>query len=133
MFHITTKLDYGLILLRSLAVRFASGPIPLKTIAQENHLPYHYLAQIVIPLKAAGIIKSQEGAHGGYQLARKASSITLKEVSAVLAPERKGDTCLLDEGGVCKKKGGCSVSPWWGNFNRRFQKLLRETTLADLI
>lgn len=133
MFHITAKLDYGLMLLRSLAERFADGPVSLKTIAKKNRLPFRYLTQIVIPLKAAHIITSQEGAHGGYRLARKPSSITLKEVSSVLAPERKEDACMLDEGGVCKKKGGCSVSPWWGNFNRRFQRLLNETTIADLL
>ncbi|MBI4090966.1 MAG: Rrf2 family transcriptional regulator [Candidatus Komeilibacteria bacterium] len=133
MFHITTKFDYGLILLRSLAERSARGPISLKIIAREHHLPYHYLAQIATPLKTAGIITSREGVHGGYELARKPSRITLKEVSAILVSGKKGDKCLLDDGGVCRKKDGCSVSPWWGTFNRRFQRLLQKTTIADLI
>ena len=132
MFHITTKLDYGLILLRSLALRYEKGPIPLKQIAEENRLPYHYLVQIAAPLKAAGFLKSREGAHGGYELAYKPESITLKQVSAVLTPQKK-DGCLLDQKGVCKRKDGCSVSPWWGQFNRRFQRLLNEMTIAHLL
>lgn len=133
MFQITTKLDYGLILLRSLVLHAGEGPRSIKRIAQENRLPYHYLAQIAIPLKGAGIIKSHEGARGGYELARAPESITLKEVSTILTPEKKNNRCVLDDKGVCKKKGGCSVSPWWNQFNRRFQRLLSEMTLDDLL
>lgn len=133
MFQISSKLDYGLILLRALALRSRRGPVALKTIAEEERLPYRYLTQIVIPLKRAGIVKSYEGIRGGYELAVPPERVTLQEISAILAPRVKLNRCLLEGSDVCHRKEACTMSPWWKQFNRRFQKMLSGTTLADLI
>ncbi len=133
MFQINSRLDYGLILLRSLALHYDEGLRPLKTIADENRLPYRYLAQIVMPLKNAGIVRGREGARGGYRLGRKPGMITLQEVTLILSPRKRLNRCLLTDHRVCKLKEGCSMSEWWFRFNERFQKLIRNMTLEDLI
>ncbi|OGY89562.1 MAG: hypothetical protein A3B30_02315 [Candidatus Komeilibacteria bacterium RIFCSPLOWO2_01_FULL_52_15] len=133
MFAISTKLDYGLIVLRELALSYRKGPRPLRSIARKHGLPFAYVGQIVVPLRAAGFLRSQEGAHGGYELARSPKHITLKEVSEALAPHVKLNRCLLEDKEVCRRKNRCSMSPWWMHFNQRFQKMLSDITLADLL
>ena len=44
-----------------------------------------YLSQIIIPLKANGLITTFRGAHGGYTLSRPASEIKLREIIEPLA------------------------------------------------
>ena len=133
MFQINTKLDYGLITLRSLALNYRNGPLSLSSIAADNHLPYHYLTQIINPLKRAGVVESYEGAKGGYTLTRKPEEISLREITMILAPRKKLNRCLRTDHHACKLKRTCGMSSWWFQFNMRFQKLIDNISLADLV
>ena len=133
MFQISTKVDYGLIVMRSLALHYAEGPVSLRTIAEENQLPYRYLTQIVMPLRRAALIKSFEGSRGGYQLSRNPSSITLQDIARVLAPHKRLNRCLRTDHAACSLKHQCSMSSWWLHFNVRFQKMIHDIKLSDLV
>ncbi|OGY92385.1 MAG: hypothetical protein A3B31_03485 [Candidatus Komeilibacteria bacterium RIFCSPLOWO2_01_FULL_53_11] len=133
MFQISTRLDYGLILMRSLALHYAKGPVSLRVIAEENRLPYRYLMQIVMPLRSALLIRSFEGSRGGYQLSRDPGSITLQDIARVLAPHKRLNRCLRTDHASCSLKHQCSMSSWWLHFNVRFQKMIHDIKLSDLI
>jgi len=133
MFQVSTKLDYGLILLRSLALHYKEGPVSLKVIATENHLPYHYLTQIATPLRKAGFITSFEGVKGGYHLTKKPSQINLQEVSMALAPKKRLNRCLKTDHDACPLRNTCGMASWWFQFNIRFQKLIKDIKLSDLV
>ena len=133
MFQISTKVDYGLIVMRSLALHYAEGPVSLRTIAEENQLPYRYLTQIVMPLRRAALIKSFEGSRGGYQLSRNPSSITLQDIALALAPHKRLNRCLRTDHAACSLKHQCSMSSWWLHFNVRFQKMIHDIKLSDLV
>ncbi len=63
-------------------------PIRARVIAERYHLPENYLAQILLQLKAAGLVYSTRGAAGGYRLARSAEAISLGEVlDAIEGPQ----------------------------------------------
>jgi Rrf2 family protein len=64
----------------ALALRYRDGISLLKDVARQEDISEKYLGQIIIPLKAAGLIVSQRGAHGGYSLARPPEDITVKDV-----------------------------------------------------
>ena len=51
-----------------LAAHHDKGPTPLREIAKRQDLSVKYLEQLIIPLKAAGFIRSVRGARGGYTL-----------------------------------------------------------------
>ena len=133
MFKITTKVDYGIIILRALALQYGKAPVSLKIIAQQNSLPYHYLGQVITPLKKAGLVESHEGLNGGYRLARSPKKISLQEIALILSPRQKLNRCLLEDHEQCKRAKSCDVAPWWFQFNIRFEKLIQDITLADLI
>jgi Rrf2 family protein len=63
-----------------LARRYNQGPIRIREIAEEEHLPEKFLEIILLDLKNARIVESTRGARGGYQLRRPASKIFLSEV-----------------------------------------------------
>ena len=48
------------------------------------HIPQHYLEQLLVHLRRAGIVASFRGAQGGYALAREPSRITVREALSVL-------------------------------------------------
>ncbi len=58
-----------------LALHQERGPVPRKEIAERQEISIHYLAQLFVKLKRAGLVKSVLGREGGYVLARSAAEI----------------------------------------------------------
>ncbi len=81
---ITIKVHYGVSLMLHLALNYGKGPLLLSEAAAKENISEKYLGQIIIPLKAAGLINSLRGAHGGYRLSRPPLRITIKEIVEAL-------------------------------------------------
>lgn len=88
--HLSAKCDYALRALFHLAGLEDGGHASIREIAQENDIPRRFLEHIMIDLREQGWVRSIPGRHGGYELARAPSSITLGDVvrhfDGVLAP-----------------------------------------------
>ena len=109
---LSTRSRYGVRLMLDLALNSTKGSVFLKDIAKEEEISEKYLSLIIIPLKAAGLVNSMRGAHGGYTLAKPASDITLKEIVDVL----EGDTCLVDcvkNPSACSRSDTCASRDLW--------------------
>jgi len=91
MFTISTKGSYGLAAVFELGIRHNKGPITIRTIAESQGIPRHYLEQILVKLRQGRILASTRGAEGGYSLARDPSDITVQEVLLCL----EGETVLV--------------------------------------
>lgn len=127
---ITTRSRYGLRLLIELAERGVAGPVDLKSIAESQDIPEQYLAKLVVPLKAAKLLRSSRGPRGGYELARSPEDIDLLTVVEVL----EGRSSLLDctaEPGLCPRSGKCRTLPVWKGLDRAVKDYLRGITVAD--
>jgi Rrf2 family protein len=78
---LSVKSDYAARALLSLARHHSAGAaVRAETLADEQGVPANYLVQILIELKAEGIVRSVRGKDGGYMLARPPGEITLLEV-----------------------------------------------------
>ncbi len=67
---ISTRTEYGIRVLVTLAREAGSGPLSLAGIAKAEKLPHAYLEQLVGDLRRAGIVTATRGHAGGYRLAR---------------------------------------------------------------
>lgn len=81
---ISTRVNYGLRLMVQLAVRYRHGFVFLKDIARHEGISVKYLSQIMIPLRAGGLVLSSRGVKGGYVLATAPSEITVRQVIEAL-------------------------------------------------
>lgn len=78
---ISTKGIYALEIVADLAVHTGNGKLEsLGNVAQRRALSEKYLERIVKSLKAAGIVESTRGAHGGYALKCSLDQIYVKDV-----------------------------------------------------
>jgi len=127
---ITTRSRYGLQFLIYLADRYGRGPAELGGAARANGIPEGYLAKLALPLKAAGLIRSVRGQHGGWELARAPADINLFSVVEAL----EGRSSLLDctgEPGSCGQSAGCRPHAVWSGLDRVIKEYLRRLNLAD--
>jgi Rrf2 family protein len=83
--RLTAKVEYACLAVIALA-RQGTGdsPVRARLIAEGYGIPENYLLQILLQLKAAGLVVSTRGSSGGYRLARPAATISLGEVLAAI-------------------------------------------------
>lgn len=78
---LSVKSDYAARAVLGLATHHPSGrPTRIEALASDQGIPANYLVQILLDLKAQGIVRSIRGKDGGYQLARRPSEISMGDV-----------------------------------------------------
>ena len=78
---LSVKSDYAARAVLCLARHYPeSAALRMEDVADEQGVPPKYLPQILIELKARGIVRSVRGKDGGYLLARPPAEITLGDV-----------------------------------------------------
>lgn len=138
MFKISTKGDYGLLILAALAIKEKQGQkfVSLSEIAQEKHLSPRYLSQIILPLKKAGLVKSKEGIGGGYCLAKKPEKIKIIEILEVLEGPLAIVPCCAIKSQKCATKQcekDCAAKSTWQQASALLAQFLANKTLKDII
>jgi len=78
---LSVKSDYAARAVLGLAHHFSNGAVVrVEQLAAEKGVPANYLVQILIELKAQGIVRSVRGKEGGYLLARAPAEVSLADV-----------------------------------------------------
>ena len=78
---LSVKSDYAARAVLGLARHYPErAALRMEDVADEQGVPPKYLPQILIELKARGIVRSVRGKEGGYLLARAPADITLGDV-----------------------------------------------------
>jgi Rrf2 family protein len=129
---ISTRSRYGLRLLMELSHHRDDKPVFLNEIAKNQAISEKYLSKLVIPLRGAGIIKSERGAHGGYVLAKSPDSINLRQVIEVL----EGGFTLVDctdREEACDRSRGCSARTVWSGLEKAMKDYCENVSLADIV
>jgi Rrf2 family protein len=94
---LSVKSDYAVRAVLWLAQHYAAGEArTVEDLASAQGIPPAYLAQILIELKSAQIVKSQRGKAGGYLLARNPSKITFGDVLRCIHGEVFDSPALSD-------------------------------------
>ena len=130
--RISTRGRYGLRALYELALAYKQGPVSMSLISDRQEISRKYLHALLTTLKDAGIVKAVRGAGGGYLLARKPSTITLKQILLPL----EGSLCLVHcvaDRSVCKRAGRCVARGIWQDLSKGFVGVLESLTLKDLV
>ena len=129
---ISTRGRYGTRMMLDLAAHHDQGPTPLREIAKRQDLSVKYLEQLIIPLKAAGYIRSVRGARGGYTLARKPDKISLGQIIKVLEGGLSLVDCVEDPK-VCEREKNCPTRDIWLRMSERLLEELSSLTLSDVL
>lgn len=86
--------EYALRAVVALANRDGEGRTT-QEIAEESHIPPDYLSKVLGLLARSGLVHSQRGRGGGFQVARPLNELTVLEVVTAVDPLRRIKTCPL--------------------------------------
>lgn len=129
---ISTRGRYGTRMMLDLAAHHDQGPTPLREIAKRQDLSVKYLEQLIIPLKAAGYIRSVRGARGGYTLARKPDKISVGQIIKVLEGGLSLVDCVEDPK-ICEREKNCPTRDIWLRMSERLMEELSSLSLMDVL
>ena len=129
---ISTRARYGTRLMVELGRRYGQGPVFLKKIARTEDISEKYLSQIIIPLKAAGLVNSFRGARGGYALAKEPGNINIREIVEVLEGDFTLVECVKNEND-CLRSSVCVTRNLWNEVGKAIANTLAKSTLEDLV
>src|SRR5882672_10597491 len=129
MMKISTKTEYGLRCLLSLARENVGESLSISEISKKEHVPKHYAHQILSRLRRAGLVKSIRGTEGGFVLAQPAAAVTVAQVVRVLEGVPFEDTCdHFNKHTDCGHLSGCSIRPIWQIISHRMWEALDRIT-----
>jgi Rrf2 family protein len=80
MRQLSKRTQYSLRALYALARSYGEGPVLIAQLAEEEAIPRKFLEQILLSLKASGLVESKKGKGGGYALVRSPDQITVASV-----------------------------------------------------
>ncbi len=130
--RLSTKGRYGARLMLELALHYGQGPILLKDVAEQQQISEKYLGHLISPLKAAGLINSSRGAHGGYILAKPPHKVTLSEILKAV----EGNLTLVEcvnAPRVCNRVDSCVTRDIWQYVTMRVTEALESITLQNMV
>jgi Rrf2 family cysteine metabolism transcriptional repressor len=132
---VSTRGEYGVRAMVSLARYYGSGPVTLAAVARDSSVPPAYLEQLIAPLRNAGLVTSKRGAQGGYVLSREPSAIRIGEVYRVMEGPVAPMDCVSEDPAdqTCPLIVGCETRPVWLKVRDSIIDALDSTTLEDLV
>lgn len=136
----STKAEYGVRLMVELGRREGEGTVSLAEIAEAEFLPLPYLEHLTARLRKADLVESKRGAHGGYMLARPATSISMAEIVEALEGSIAPVECITagtDSHMMCSHEhdpgGVCTTKVLWTKVQDSIVRTLEETSLSELV
>lgn len=129
---LSTKGRYGTRLMVDLARHYGAGPILLKDIAERQQVSKKYLEQLIIRLKAHGLVSSVRGAKGGYILSRPPSEIRLIDIFETLEGPPHLVKCVADAES-CSLASTCVTREVWTKLSEDISQRLNSITLDSLL
>lgn len=130
---ISTKGRYALRMLLDLAEHRNSGFIALKDIAERQHISKKYLEQIIPLFNKSGILKTNRGFQGGYQLAGTPDKYTVGQILRLTEGSLAPVSCLDHEPNECERQYDCLTLPVWEGLYKVITEYLDSVTLQDIL
>lgn len=130
---ISTKGRYALRMLLHLAEHRNCGFIALKDIAERQHISKKYLEQIIPIFNKSGILKTNRGSQGGYQLAKAPDQYTIGEILRLTEGSLAPIACVEQDLSDCERRGDCAMLPVWQGLYHVISDYLDHITLQDIL
>ena len=99
--HLTQETDYAMRIIYCLAK--SGRRMDASSISEEMRISLRFSLKILGKLAGAGLVNSYKGMRGGYELARPADQITLKQVLDVIEGHAYAISRCLCEGEDCNR------------------------------
>lgn len=132
MLRLTKRSEYGIIALKHMLSKPPGSVSSAKEIAEMYNIPSEIMAKILQKLTRRGIVRSSQGARGGYALAREASGISLSDIIEAIEGPVGLVECHVDEDCNCMQLEHCNIMDPFKVIQKQFKLFLDGISLEAI-
>lgn len=133
MIKISRKVEYALMALQHMRSRPAEQVVSTKDLCATYRVAFPVLSKVLQNLAAAGVLRSEQGAHGGYQIARPLTDVTFGELSEAVLGPMQFSYCLHRDRVRCQLAECCNVISPVVRLSNRIEELFYSMSLEELL
>ncbi len=130
---VSTKGRYALRVMIDLAEHQNDAYIPMKDVANRQHISLKYIEKIMPVLSKNYLVEGVHGKGGGYRLTREPKDYTVGEILRLTEGDMAPVACLECGAAPCAKTADCRTLPMWTEFYRLTNEYFDGITIADLM
>lgn len=128
MLKISTRGQYALLIMTSLAEQEPEKYTPLKILSHRHNLSTKYLEQILVQLGKSGLVIGVRGSNGGYKLAKNSSEYSVGEILRSTEGE-----ISVHSNGDGKTVSNVGNDFFWKDFDTKVNNYLDNMSLQALV
>ncbi len=134
MNKIHRKVEYALMALKHMRAKAPGALTPVKEICALYGCPFDATSRVLQQLAQRGILKSEQGAYGGYQVIRDLNRVSFFELLETILGRLGVAKCLYEEEAAgCEMIGTCNIVTPVHVLNRRLNEFYKSLSVSDLL
>ena len=137
MNKLNRKLEYALIGLKHMRAKAPGELTSVKDLTTIYGVPFDATSRVMQVLAQAGVLISEQGAHGGYMIGRDLNRVSFAELSEILLGKVSVARCLSDTSDdkepACAIRGSCNIVSPIQTLNRKLNEFYRGLSVAELL
>jgi Rrf2 family protein len=130
--RLNRKVEYALMALKVMAQKRQGDLTSAKEVVELTGCPFDATARVLQQLGQSGILRSEQGAHGGYLLLRDLSKVSLFDLMQIILGPVAVAKCLQGVGD-CDLKHTCNIISPVSVFNRRLAEFYQSLSVGELL
>jgi len=123
--------DYALRAMIHLAHMREERKVTARELGKSQEIPLSFCHKILRRLVAAGLVASQPGRTGGFQLNRPPKTVRFYDIVTAVQGPVAVSHCMIGRD-ACPRQPTCPVSRKWKRLQQDVITFLKETRLADV-
>jgi len=132
MLKLSKKVEYGIIALKHLLNQPKNEFARAKEIAEAYNIPQEVMAKILQTLTRQGIVRSIQGARGGYVLAKSGKEIKLSNVIECIDGPVGLVDCVNEDNKDCEQIVNCNIIDPLRVIQEQFLIFLSKISLEEI-
>lgn len=132
MNRLNRKVEYALMALKVMAAKRPGELTSAKDIVEQAGCPFDATARVLQQMGQHGILRSEQGAQGGYVVIRDLSKVSLFELMELILGPIAVAKCLQGEM-TCDLKSRCNIISPVTVLNRKLTDFYQNLTISELL
>lgn len=137
MNKLNRKIEYSLIALKHMSQKMPGELTTAKEVSESYHAPFDATARVMQVMAQKGLLKSEHGAFGGYQITKDLAQVTLNDLIDIIQGPTQIARCIQQgEDSTeppCEIRQNCNIINPIKNLNQRMTDFYKSVYINELI
>lgn len=134
MYRINRKIEYALMALKQMSQKTPGELTTAKEVCDQLRVPFDATARVMQIMASKGLLRSEHGAFGGYQITKDLSKVSLFDLVEMIEGKQALVKCIhREEADPCEIQNTCNIGLPLASLNQKMNDFYRSINLRELL